>query len=875
MVKKFKTGLVGPVSVLLMAVCLTACVNSRHLNVNQIFCNNQVNPIGIVGPPEFRWTVVSDRNGAMVTGYEIKIGDTKGLSLDDIKTFKLQEGKKYEWQVRVKDENGKFSAWSKKSWFVTGIADGGWAGAKWIGFEQLPDSLRLVPGVHGSGDHLGYLAVNRPVIPKFRKTITVNKKVSEAWLFISGLGQYTLDLDGKDLTAGFMRPGWTDYAKTCFYNGYDLTRELQNGKHELSVTVGNGFFNVNRERYRKLVSTWGNPMMRSVLVLRYSDGTVENIQSGSGWEMAPSATTFTSIYGGEDFDARLTKPQWKPAMEVRGPGGTMRWEADYPMQIMETFKPVKITGLPDSSWVYDFGQNASGIPEITVRAASGGRIKLTPGELIDDAGQVTQQASGGPHYYQYTAAGNAKETWSPSFSYYGFRYLSLSGGVPEGKPNPGNLPVVENVQFHHTRNSSPVVGSFKCSSELFNKIFTLINWSVKSNLASVTTDCPHREKLGWLEVTHLMGNSIRYNYDIHNMYSKVVDDMIESQLENGLVPDIAPEFVPFGGGFRDSPEWGSSAVIVPWYIYNWYADRKPMERAYPMMKRYVDYLGSKANKSIVSHGLGDWYDLGPNSPGESQLTPMALTATAIYYYDLTLLSKMAGLLGFNNDVKSLDDSARTVRNAFNAKFYDPASHVIATGSQTAYSMPLVVGLVPDEDRGEVFKNLISAVERDGYALTAGDVGYHYLVQALQDAGASNVIYKMNSREDVPGYGFQLKHGATSLTESWPALRYVSNNHMMLGHLMEWLYTGIGGIRQAEGSIGFEKIIIDPQPVGDLTWAEVTHNCLYGEIYCRWDKSQNGYSMEVRIPVGTTADVFFNGKSLGTIKSGTYTFTHKP
>jgi hypothetical protein len=861
------------IAMLLLAVGLAGC-GTPSFHVDRMLCNNLVNPVGVEGTPELTWTVASE-DEVSVTDYELRLIDirheTGDLRLEDLKTLRLEEGKRYEWQVRVKDQDGKYSAWSEKAWFVTGIPDSAWAGAEWIGFEQLADSLRLVPGVHGSGDQLGHLAVQRPVVPVFRKLIPTGKRVTEAYLFVTGMGHYTLAFDGQDITGGFMRPGWTNYAKTCFYNGYDVTSLMEDGTHEIRITAGNGFFNINRERYRKMVNAWGNPMVRAILVIRHADGTISKVVTDGSWEAAKSATTFTSIYGGEDYDARLSEPVWQKALIVKGPGGRMRNEGDYPLKSMQEFQPVKITQMADGSWVYDFGQNASGIPEISVSAKAGQTVRLTPGELIDDNGQVTQQASGGPHYYDYTAAGGTSENWMPRFTYYGFRYVSVSGAVPAGKPNPDNLPVVEELVFHHTRNSSPGAGTFTCSNDLFNRIFTLIDWSVRSNLASVTTDCPHREKLGWLEVTHLMGNSIRYTYDIRNLYAKIVDDMMEAQLDNGLVPDIAPEFVPFDGGFRDSPEWGSSAVILPWYLYQWYADRKPMERAYPMMKRYVDYLGSTAKGGIVSHGLGDWFDLGPGEPGSSQLTPMALTATAIYYHDLDILSQMAAMLGRADDAKALGDSARAVRDAFNARFYNPETHVIATGSQTAYSMPLVVGLVPDGDREAVYKNLIAAVEKDGYALTAGDVGYHYLVQALQDAGGNEVIYRMNSRDDVPGYGFQLSHGATALTESWPALRYVSNNHMMLGHLMEWFYTGIGGIRQAPGSPGFEKIIIDPKVVGDISWAEVSHNSIKGEIFCRWEKSAKGYTLDVRIPVGSTAEIFWNGKSLGNRGSGKHHF----
>jgi hypothetical protein len=370
----------------------------------------------------------------------------------------------------------------------------------------------------------------------------------------------------------------------------------------------------------------------------------------------------------------------------------------------------------------------------------------------------------------------------------------------------------------------------------------------------VTTDCPHREKLGWLEVTHLMGNSIKYMYDNYNLYDKIVDDMIEGQTEDGLVTDIAPEYVEFVQGFRDSPEWGSSSVILPWYLYKWYGDTQAMKKAYPMMKRYMTYLESKAENHILDHGLGDWYDLGPKRPGPAQLTPKSLTATAIYYYDLSLLAKMAKMLGNIADAGYYTEQAEKVRTAFNDKFFDAGKKKYSTGSQTAYAMPLYFGMVDKEYEEEVAKNLAEELKQNNNALTSGDVGYRYLLQALQEAGYSDIIYKMNYRSDVPGYGYQLEKGATSLTESWKA-EGASHNHMMLGHLMEWFYGALGGIMQAENSVAFKEIVIEPEIVGDVKNCTTSYNSPYGKIVSEWKLNENNeLSLYVEIPCNTTASV---------------------
>jgi hypothetical protein len=347
----------------------------------------------------------------------------------------------------------------------------------------------------------------------------------------------------------------------------------------------------------------------------------------------------------------------------------------------------------------------------------------------------------------------------------------------------------------------------------------------------------------------------------------MIRDMMEAQLENGLVPDIAPEYVPFEGGFRDSPEWGSACIILPWYLYLWYGDRQPMKFAYPMMKKYIAYLESRADNDILSHGLGDWYDLGPKFPGESQLTPISLTATAIFYYDLKLMARMAQMLGKGEDASVYAAHAEGVRISFNDRFFNPETKIYATGSQTSFALPLYFGIVDEQFRRDVFKNLENGILAGDKALTAGDVGYRYLLRALDEGGAHQLVYEMNSRSDVPGYGYQVKQGATALTESWPALKFVSNNHMMLGHLMEWFFSGLAGIRQAEDLGGFDPVIIDPHPVGDITWIKSRHRSIRGEIVCNWSIGEGDFTLELAIPVPCRAIVFLPARKKTDVREG--------
>lgn len=868
------------------------------VSIEDIRCENQQNPLGIDKlQPSFNWKINGDQRGIFQTAYQIMVASSIDLlnnnnpdlwdskkTLSGQNTFipysgkKLNSARKYYWKARIWDNTGAVSQWSDPTFFVTGLFDqSDWNNSKWIGYEDLPDSLRLTRGIGGRATKLGNIAKKRSVIPYFRKSFHLDKDIDQALVFVCGLGQYELSINGTKTGDYFLTPGWTKYTKQCFYNTYDVSGQLRKGENVIGAIVGNGFFYINRERYYKTSVAFGYPMLRLRLIIRYRDGTVKEVDTNTDWKISPSAVTYTSIYGGEDYDARTEQKGWdspgfadkgwKNAVQVKGPGGVMESQKDPPLKVMNVFTQQKISQPKPGMYVYDFGQNTSGIIHLKVKGEKGKVVKLTPAELLGEDELANQTASGEPYYFSYTLKGDGVEEWEPRFSYYGFRYVQVEGAVPATDKNNEDKPVVEDLKLLHTRNSAPVVGNFECSNPLFNNIFQLINWAMKSNLASVTTDCPHREKLGWLEVTHLVGSSIKYNYDILNYYNKIIEDMINGQMPEGLVPDYVPEFNTSDGGFRDSPEWGSSAVLVPWYVYKWYGDKGALIKSYDMMQRYVAYLGSKAKDNILSYGLGDWFDLGPSRPGPSQLTPMALTATSIYYNDVDILSKVASVLGKKEDAQKYGVLAKEIKSAFNSKFFNPQTKVVGSGSQTSYAMPLVVGLVEPQYQKAVMENLVQSIKAGNNALTAGDIGFRYLVRALEDGGASQLLYEMNNRDDVPGYGYQLKHGATALTESWPALKYVSNNHMMLGHLMEWLYSGLGGIRQQDDDVGFHKILIEPQLVKGIDWVKSNYNSINGNITVNWEKGNGELTMDISVPGNCSTKVILPVNKPDLIKEG--------
>lgn len=723
-----------------------------------------------------------------------------------------------------------------------------------------------------------------------KKDFQTKGKIAKAVVDVSGLGHYELTINGQKVGDSEFAPLWSEYDKTVYYNRYDVTELLRKGQNRLETLLGNGMFNVQRgSRYSKLQQSFGPPQLLLRLVISYKNGKQQIIESCGSWQWCLSPITFNSIYGGESYDATLESPQekdaWKPVVYTEGPKGTLRLQTAPPVKIMERYDVKSWNYIfPDSieaaskatkrtiqrgAFVCDMGQNLSGFPEITVSGQPGQKITLLVSEKLTPQGACDQRQTGRQHYYEYTIGNHHHPTpitYHPRFSYYGFRYIQVEGAVWEGEPNPDGLPVLHKLQSCFVYNSAPEVSSFECSNELFTKTHRLIERAERSNMQAVLTDCPHREKLGWLEQDHLNGPSLLYNYDMRTYIPKIIQDIVDTQKPDGMVPTTAPQYVSFGNLFDDSPEWGSTLIILPFMYYDQYGDSTLIVNNYEPMRRYVDYLTSRADSGIVSHGLGDWYDQRGIEPGGfTKNTPIPLVATAHYLMDLRYVAQAARMKGLGEESRKYDEMAEFVAQQFNKTFYHPDSCYYGTGSQCSNALPLFLGICPDKEA--VVQHLIADIRQHGTRLTTGDVGNRYLFQVLAENNLNELLFEMLNHDEAPGYGYQLKKGATTLTEQWMPENGSSQNHFMMGQADEWLFKTIGGIRQQKGTHGMRHLLIAPQLVGDIQWVKASTMAATGII--KVDATRERITVEV--PEGCDAEIVKMNGERKFVGSGKHTF----
>lgn len=779
----------------------------------------------------------------------------------------LRSDSRYRWRAELGlDRAGKKLSASGESFFETGLFDR----EDW------------------QGEFLGETADG--VYHVFRKTIVLEQIPRRAKIYVCGLGHFELWVNGVRATDHVLEPGWSDYRKTCFYTAISLEPLLREGENVLLFKLGDGMFHVPGGRYVYYPRSYGRSRVLARLALTAPDGTRSAVVTDGSWRQSPSPVRFCCIYGGEDYDARLWRPEalvpgipdeafGEPAAVVGWPEGELRAMPMEPVRVGRVYEPVSVEETSPGVWLYDLGANFSGRARIRLRTGgtmAGQSVTLAPRELREKGERRAWES----YAWTYILSAEDEQEFAPDFTYTGFRYVEVTGAVPAGRSGAPGLPELCSLTGEFLWTDAEKAGEFSCSNELFNRIHAIVLQAILSNTKSYFTDCPHREKLGWLEQTHLIGPSILYNLDARRLYGKIEGDMRDAQHGDGLVPDICPEYVTgfdrWHKGFLDSPEWGSALVLNPWMIYRRYGDPSLLEEYYPAMKKYVDYLAGKTHHEILHHGLGDWLDVGPCTP-HSQNTPVPVVATCVYYLDLTVMKKTAELLGKTKDAADFSARMERVYREYNLQFLDDQTGRYATGSQAAQAMSLVAGLVPPEFESRVVRELRADVEKRGYALTAGDVGHPFFIAACKQFGLSDLVNRMTNITETPGYGYQVKCGATSLTEEWdgpdPARPHGSQNHLMLGSIEEWFYGALAGIELVRCDLPFGEIRIAPQPQEGVDWVKAWTMHPYGKISVSWQREGGEVVADVIVPPNVTAHLIrADGREAAAVGSGHHRYT---
>lgn len=738
---------------------------------------------------------------------------------------------------------------------------------------------------------------DQQLIPMLRTDVPTPKPIRRAVVHVIGLGQYRFFVNGAPVRESILDGDWASYEDTVFYDTFDITDQLRGGGTEtaaLGVILASGnYSNIGDRRIH--VGIRHRPLaFRMQGTIEYEDGTTQSITSNTDdWKWKPSPYTHNAIVGGCDYDARLLPDGWdKPGFDDAGwsdtiavdwPFGVMTASMTPPLRVFKGFAPQTIDQPEPGAYVYDFVQNSAATLRLKVRGTAGQTLRLTYGEQRhgatphqnDGTGRVNQVGIGSPNYIEYTLKGDAPEEWLCDLFYSGFQYVELTGGVPAGKPNPDKLPVVTELTSLALMADVDPVGKFTVSDPLLTKIDHMIDWAVRSNLSYVLTDCPQREKFGWLEVPHLMWPSLVAKYDLSSFGPKISRDIRDTQDDAGRIVTVAPSFIVdgyhFGGatGIGYTVEWGAAGALIPWYVYASYGDERCLENNYPMMKGFVDYLHSSADENLVppDGGLGDWFDYGHGQAlGPSKFTPSQLTAMAIFHDCARRVADAAAVLGHPDDEAAYRALAAKIATNFNTRFYDrgTAQYENRGSCQTANAIAIATGIAPEDQIPRLIDAIVTDLESRSYQQTSGDVGFHYLIRALADNGRGDVIYRILQRTDIGSYGFLANNGWSALPEAWNADSNSSMNHCMLGHIEEFFAQDIGGIKPVPGQVAFRHFAIDPSLNGSPDSAAYIFRSPYGIIASEWTRTAWTYSLKVTVPVNTTADVYFPTPTLAAI-----------
>ncbi|MBB5438155.1 alpha-L-rhamnosidase [Pedobacter sp. AK017] len=854
-------------------------------------CEYLTNPLGVdIAQPRLSWQLSDVRRDARQTAYQIYVGtdaaevaNGNGNAWISPKTFSatnlvkydgkvLEPFTRYYWRVQIWDKENKSIMAGTLGEFETGMRSGtNWKGS-WISDNQ---DVELKPA------------------PYFRKTFSTDKKIKSARAFIAAAGLYELSINGQKVGNHSLDPVYTRFDRRVVYVTHDVTSYLNDNENAIGVLLGNGWYNHQSTAVWYFdKAPWRNrPAFCMDLRITYNDGSVSTISTDRNWKTSLSPVIFNSIYTAEHYDARLEQTgwdspgfndtKWKNAIYRSAPAPKIVSQMLHP--IRQTKKlPASMRKVNDSTYVFNIGQNISGVSQLTVSGKRGTVIRIKHGERLNKEGLV--DLSNIDYHFRPTddkdpfqtdifiLSGIGKESFMPRFNYKGFQYVEITSSKPI-RLNDQSL----TAYFMHS--DVPANGQIQSSNPTIDKIWKATNQSYLSNLFGYPTDCPQREKNGWTGDAHIAIETGLYNFDGITIYEKWMADHRDEQQPNGILPAIIPT-AGWGYEWANGPDWTSTIAIIPWNIYLFYGDTTILADNYQNIKLYVDHLDEISPTGLTGWGLGDWVPVKSKSSVE-------LTSSIYFFVDADILARTAKLLNRTADFDKYSALAGKIKNAINNKYLDRKTFIYGSGTQTELSTALYWGLVPEEFIPQVAANLAKKVQADRVQLDVGLLGTKTILNALSENGYADLAYQLAARETYPSWGWWIKNGATTLYENWniEAKRDISLNHIMFGEIGAWLYKGLGGIRPDPQVPGFKHIRIAPHFVTGLDHFSASYNSPYGTITSGWKRSGKKISYRLTIPPGTTATVnlpnsknqqwYMDGKRVSSLKTsvetGSYLF----
>ncbi len=824
-------------------------------SVGESKCEFQENPLGIDrSHPLLQWKIKDDRRGARQTAWQVIVASSQnnadeltGDMWDSGKTDSdqsvhikydgpsLQSGEDYFWRVRIWDQDGEASAWSETALWEMGLLNQNDWQAQWIARSKEE------PG----------RSVN------MRKEFELeDKAVSKARVYVTGLGNYVLYLNGQRVGNDLLTPGWTHYPDRLEYQVYDVKDLLNNGTNVAGAVLGNMWWSGGLGWAGDVKYSEGPLKFLMQLQVEFEDGTKQSIVSDNSWKWANSPIWEDHIYDGEKYDANLEQDGWNEpgfddaswtAAEPASYEGMLTGPNAPALRHHEDLQPVTLNEPVEDEYVYDFGQNMVGWAKIKINAPRGDTIKLRFAELLHEDGTVAQENLRSADAIDMIVSDGEPIEWEPMFTYHGFRYLQVSG--LKGKPD------ISDVTGKVIYTDQPFVGRFESSNDLINNINKNVVWAQKGNFYPAPTDCPQRdERLGWMGDAQIFAPTANFNMHLDRYWSKWMFDITDGQDEEGWVYDVNPPIVVGG---PSKPGWGDAVMIIPWLSYRYYGNTRVIEDNYEGMKAWVEYMRRNSENDIYFweengwYGYGDWIAVEP-SPGKP-------IGSAYYYYSTKLLAEMAAVIDKKEDAEEYHKLAQQIASAFHDEYWDKDSLNYPGGTQTANLLPLAFGLTPSEVQEQVVKNLVNEVnEKNGHP-TTGFLGTGYILPMLSRHNHHDLAYEMMNKTDYPSWGYMVKNGATTIWELWnsdvePPEGMNSRNHFALGCVGEWIWNTLAGINISDEQPGFKQVVIKPQPVGDLKWVKAEYETNYGLLVVDWKLEDEVFTLHLTVPPNTTANI---------------------